>query len=1055
MPPKKNADDLSGPAKITKDKVARKRKPKEKTPKPEKPKLKVPSVVKLKLSAIKSFLTPPVSQSADQRSPKKPANKGNVSPVLSPAAKRKLDLANEVALAQLAKKPSPEAKKILKEDFVIKNTVKKKISKPSPSTSKLKKTVPKLPVAETEVNVPKKRGRKKKVIEPPEKQTSDAPINTAEESAPEPKKKRAYVRRKPMMKKTKSNSLEQDTPSNETSIRKADSTSTPTAKLAGKRQYIRRKIIKKDDCCKETSRQPEVNVSPDKVNAKKKDSRKPSTSVSECPSWTKDISSSSTTTCQTVTSNDFFRMNKRVPIIKLSHVENEWKNISGHKDDDTDSRCSDSSSSSSSSSSSKSQSSVHSVSKSLNLSTSSITPTKSNITRRNSTQSDSTKDDDWEYALQKLEANIKKLDIEAINWYGYENKNIDTTIDITQNKIFKLLKFENDLLKDCENFNNFFRSLNITQNNVQTDDKNVQLVVEDPNSYTSRSEEDENFTTSKGKYVMFDQNCSAEEDPMKVAQVCENKTSEEDIFNPDKLDYAPYEQTYNNDDDDTLSLFAESITGIESSRINSSANSVCANASELDEYIPQPIASAPPTSAPYVPTKIAEPEPPPHLKSKTVCEKQNADSTSIHREKQQQINTQPNTAIATSTPAKPKPNKIKLMSDNYRPITGVKSLVFAGYCFYNLISNCRKIRCIFPHIHPNNCEVRNRLVKLTNEVFIAEYMLLRNWPELRRDYAILYVSECIERKLTRILVEMCIDFISKAKLDSVEDAAMKINVTEQTLMYLNTVDFSECEDLLQHSIGKGILLCDVLMQTIGETQNFSRFKAAFVKLTDFITGMGRKFQLHVANQILERVCILPCEEALAFAVLAMVKNTDPKIFDNSMMSQFEKQLSSLDLVLYGKLCTLRQQAEETGELQRCQDVNEHSTQIDQEVDQMGMNHIEREERYTSPDTTKMDTSNKPPEDHIPQKVIRPSIFNHIFNTNQSANSSPSSEEDKRPAKFRTWRGEHHNQNYMRNQGNIRFNRPMRPPMRGGLKRRGVAFGPQPPKFPRRSGPDFF
>lgn len=678
------------------------------------------------------------------------------------------------------------------------------------------------------------------------------------------------------------------------------------------------------------------------------DSRK--TSTSECLSWTKEISSSSTNTCVTVDCNDFFRIDNKIPVLRLSHLDNNWRRQVSEKNDynsSSDSETSDGVTNCTSSSSNSSRS--------LDLSS------ESSYTYQNNFQSSVTKDEICKYALEKLSSQLKKLDLEFVNWIGHDNETVDAEIKMIQDKMFKFLKEENDAITHCRNIKKMFNPDDDSPLRAKSEcdmteshNKFLERADKELNNTIDKSEDDE-FTTSRSRYVMFDQNCGEEEDPLQEPKVANESPEVDHNFTSDKVQssevqYMSFEGTPFNDDDDALSLFAESLTGIESSRLNSSA-SMSVAASEHEEYIPQPLSKDfvdfdRPT---YQPTKITASEQ--VQKFRIVCEKQNADST--YRETDYDVshrpeveNENPTLPICPTSFTSPSTYIRRLPSifdTTYRSPASIRSLVFKGVCFYNLISKCMKARCSFPHNQISEIDVKNTLSRLKDYVFVQEYMIMRNWPVFRRKFGMLYVEECQARNLTATLLEMTIDFISKAKFDSVEDLTLKVNVSELTLLHLNTVDINNYS-VLQHNCGRDVLLCDVLMHTIAETQNFSRFKLVFINLTNYIIGIGRTFRANVASQILERVCILPPERSLALAVVKIIQNTDASILNNSMMEQFEKQLLSLDKKLSEELLVYKNQ----------QAKNSYSPHLSQEGDQISMSYSDRENRYTSPDTTKFD-----------------------------------------------------------------------------------------------------
>ncbi|CAH2051756.1 unnamed protein product, partial [Iphiclides podalirius] len=127
----------------------------------------------------------------------------------------------------------------------------------------------------------------------------------------------------------------------------------------------------------------------------------------------------------------------------------------------------------------------------------------------------------------------------------------------------------------------------------------------------------------------------------------------------DSLDFVSHEDKCN-DDDDALSLYAESISGFESYKNNSTVT--CApntDNEDSNEYVPRPVNKngiKPSQTITYMPTKITEEQKHEgaegqvqstisvheerielnerYQRTKAVCEKQNADSTSINKEPQ-------------------------------------------------------------------------------------------------------------------------------------------------------------------------------------------------------------------------------------------------------------------------------------------------------------------------------------------------------------------------------------------------------------------------------------
>lgn len=672
------------------------------------------------------------------------------------------------------------------------------------------------------------------------------------------------------------------------------------------------------------------------------DSRK--TSTSECHSWTKDISSSSTTTCVSVDSNDFYRIDKKIPVLRLSQVDNKWRKQHREKDDY------------SSSSDSENSDQVTKYSSYSNSSQSVDLSSESSYTDQNNFQRNITKDGICKYALEKLSSQVKKLDLEFVNWIGHDSETLDEEIKMIQDKMFKILKEENEAITYCLNIKKIFKpddnnSLR-AKNDCESQNEFLERANKELNNTINRSEDDE-FTSTRSRYVMFDQNCDPEEDPLHEPKVTNDSSEGDDKFT-DKVQcsevrYMSFEGTPYNDDDDALSLFAESLTGLEFSRLNSAA-SMTVTASEQEEYIPQPLSKDCVNFErhTYYPTKILSPERVQNFQ----IEKQNADSTYRETDYDAQYpevgNENLKLPICSTnciTPSTNEQTKLPSIFDTtYRIPQSHRSVVFKGVCFYNLISKCMKTRCLYPHKQISEIEVKNTLNRLSNYAFVKEYMIMRNWPVLRRKFGLLYVDEGQARSLTATLLEMTIDFISKAKSDSVEDLKLKVDVSERTLLHLNTVDINKYH-ILKHNFGQDILLCDVFMHTIAETQNFSRFKLVFIKLTNYIIENGRTFLEDVASHILERVCILPPEKSLASAVVKLIQNTDASIFKNSMIQQFENQLLSLDKESYDELLAYKNQSVK---------IPYTSPHLSQEGDRISVPYSDRENRYTSPDTTKLD-----------------------------------------------------------------------------------------------------
>ncbi|CAG4968286.1 unnamed protein product [Parnassius apollo] len=807
-------------------------------------------------------------------------------------------------------------------------------------------------------------------------------------------------------------------------------------------------------------------------------------------SWTKDISSSSTTTCVTVCSKDFVRFDNKLPIIKLTHFTNKLE-MGNSVDEKGESLTDKESADEECNKGSEKERSVSpaAVSESPSLSLSSYSSSSS------SSDSDSNgsivleeKVDKIGEAVDKLTSHLKKFDLEIMTWIGYEDESVSPVTQNFNDKIYRLLKEESQVILHCQNIKRVLLG----------DDTNL---ISEANVCENKENSDEDakkegfIKPDRINKTKCDKTVHNNNDLACIKDIEDNKIRDptEEVENEDALVISIDDRC--NDDDDALSLFAESITGFESSRKNSSIASISnLNNSESNEYIPQPIRpilNKPVEIVTYFPTKISkqsqkEVEPQPirpvlnkpvetvtyipkkigkqsqieaipqpirpilnkpvetvtyfptkiskqsqieaipqpirpvlnkpvetvtyfptkiskqsekkvevqNNKAIMVCEKQNADSTSIYRNSKSdknniihcdlggtsnlqifhEDNKKSHSSFNTITKIINPHQGPALMASIYKPIHGVKSVVFEGVCFFNLINSCKKSRCRFLHAYLDNDKIKSRLTKLSEDVFIQEYMLIRNWAVLRRQYGIFFVLEGIRRELTRIVVEMAIDFVLKTNHNSKEDATLQLEVIETVLLYLNTIDISIVADLLTFNVKNGEFLCDIFMQTLAETQNFSRFKIVFINLTKLIHTIPRPFSLNVATSLLERVCILPYEKPLVLALLKIIEGTSPEILQNKMISHLEKQLSFESEELYEKLQAIKHRIADDDHL--LHDRATTSSLINYDLDPLQINstlHNMEIDKRLSPDTTNLDNLNK---------IIKEPIITRTINTNR-------------------------------------------------------------------------
>ncbi|XP_073948609.1 uncharacterized protein isoform X2 [Choristoneura fumiferana] len=1036
MPPKKNVSKTAVTPKIPKEKAAKPRIRK------EKPKLKTPSVVKVKLSI-----------------PVKPATKKEMM----------MDRINEVARAQLVKDSPVNIETVIPEK---KKRGRKKKIKPE--------TVPEVSAHENtndEVVVKKKRAWKKRIQPEPDTVPDDSGEVISTNKPTEPPKetstsngllKKSKVQKnsrknqsstKPVLSRQNKISKVNKTvrkstrgkPNNEEitspiilnqaedeaikSNAELDSATesnavcspvlckdkkSPVIKRTVKRKYVRRKTVIDEDSTitspsilsqglLEKTHDKELRKMTSESNNNADSRRTSVTSASEW-SWTKDISGSSTTTCITVASTDFIRLDGKLPIVKLNHCDALIPSINNsvvEKKTDEHSLSEESSSSSSSSSSDSSSSTKVTVDNFLNLSTSSVSPAK--LTPCSSVSYHCNNEAAKQLTtLEKLSLALKKFNLGFHAW-NEKDEQLLTQMETYEKTIFKVMSEEHSVLLECDFLTQILSNKCVVSEKIGD------------TAEAAGSKETDFVKPSAG--------------------VITNKMGHE---GPKRRDSMALDL---NDDDDALSLFAESITGFDSSRASSNA-SLPPDIPPHEEYVPQPIRDAwAPVERTYQPSKIDDT---PSNTKKLVCEKQNADSTSLYKEPEIVVPNISENVVENSLVVE---NEVEqsggvtwdqqqqLTISTFTAQSATRNITLRGVCFFNLISNCKKLRCKFPHRALSQDEFNTRLSKLSEEQFIQEYLLIVKFSALRIKYMKCFVFECQRRELPKILVEMVIIFISKSNPFSNADLACKVDTIESALLYLNTVNLAVCEDRLKYGFSDGKYLCEVFMETIANTQNFWRFKPVFLALADFMVREQRAFTLEVAAHILERVCIFKFEEPLALVLLSIIELTDGKVFNNSMMGTFEKQLQSFSAELYERFLAAKDRSVLGGQHES---PARSSLALSQEAEPpSSIVHSDPENRYTSPDTTNLDNLNKP----IVEPIITRTI--NLDKIRSLTSSTPQS----------SFQKPQHNWDHRNTYNKIpRFTPPMQMRPRYPLKRpmgRQVLYGPRPCKYPRRSGPDFY
>ncbi|XP_050352995.1 uncharacterized protein LOC126775240 isoform X2 [Nymphalis io] len=769
-------------------------------------------------------------------------------------------------------------------------------------------------------------------------------------------------------------------------------------------------------------------------------------SVSEL-SWTKDITSSSTTTCVTVTSNDFFRIDKKIPIVMLTNVDHkligeENNNIS--KVGSTEAMAVQYEDTTKKSHIETNDNCIDEVDfpcpESPNLSSSS---SESCSDREKSIQSVSTAINRLSNTLQKLSSKLKNFDLEIINWIGYTDDTTNPNIEKIQEKLYRdnFLKDEMKIITHCQNIKRILSENNksiATPENEKTDDD---IIKSDREHETHK-----NPTLTEANNPKYDELNSPKESLKILSNVIVQRNSPKEMDkvlnkSADNRDNITHDE---DDEDDALSLFAESITCIEPSSRKCTSHGI-KHPKGFEEYVPVPVIKTDnnPENITYNPTKIissvqvSEKEDDPVI----VCEKQSADSTSVCKEQDNDKNLETSNILVVKSKdvedvsrkensiTKTIPQNPHLMSSMYKAVAGIKSVVFKGVCFYNLISKCKRNGCCFSHMPVGIDSVKVKLRNHNDTTLIQEYMLIRIWPGLRQKYGMCFVEEFIKRDLTKMIVETAFDFIIKDN-----NEALIIDIVEHVLLYLNKVDLCSIEDLLKLNIkASKRLLCDIFISTIAQSQNFSRFKSVFINLTNLMYRLGRCFSEDVAGHVLERIVILPYDEGLARALIKIIRNTDISIYSNSMVSHLEQQLRSSNIMLYKEFISLKNQALSHSAVDSCYTDGDRS-----QLDNI----------RCSPDTTNLDNMNK----SIETKFTRTIDINKILLSNVNAVDLNKDIRFTTNQRFMSWI----DRNSYGNTRNVPRKTTMRPPLRPPFKRRlDQKFDGSPSKYQRRNGSKFY
>ncbi|CAG9559310.1 unnamed protein product [Danaus chrysippus] len=604
-----------------------------------------------------------------------------------------------------------------------------------------------------------------------------------------------------------------------------------------------------------------------------------SNSISSQLSWLRNISiSSHATSGVTVSSNDFFTFDNKLPLVKLRSIDkktiknpvnrnqfNKGESISDSDSDVSVNKCVS-----------------QQISDDSNIALPSLNLSTSPCDRISMNKSEDTlaPDDKLSNILRKLSSKLRSLDHEVIDWMGHAYEDDDLDSDLTNDE-----NFLSDFL---------------------TDERQVILTCREIKRFLLGPIEEMNKTLS---YPQSDQNDCDE--IIKTRQDVNTKVT--DVFNSCTLIENDFDDiSEDTDEEDALSLFAESVTHVDTSKRNRARAG-----DETEKYIPEPINNyqfkAPEVR--YQPTVISNTKavqrklvaipnnPKQNLVTTLMCGDRKLTNGNRAYGNQNMIINKEITCNGNGMP------QAQLISSTHKPMQGVKSQVFKGVCFFYLIASCKNIVCKFPHAFIEIDDIRKRLSELSDDLFIEEYILVKSWPQLRRTYGLCFVEECRNRDLSRMLVEMAIDFIVKCNSSSKEDERLKTEVAERVLIDLNDAKLTNFTDLLTYKVQfSGVMLYEFFLSTLSKSVNFSRYKSVFLKLTVFMSDLLRAFDIDVATQLLERICMLPYDEELAIGIIEIIKKTDQTIFTNPLMDYFKKQLELSNLDLYNEFVILKNNA---------------------------------------------------------------------------------------------------------------------------------------------------
>lgn len=314
---------------------------------------------------------------------------------------------------------------------------------------------------------------------------------------------------------------------------------------------------------------------------------------------------------------------------------------------------------------------------------------------------------------------------------------------------------------------------------------------------------------------------------------------------------------------------------------------------------------------------------------KVVCKKQSADSTSVlrdhkytdsetnsycdpqestaeisipqkhnmreNRRDEQMSDEMPCSTIPNCITAQPDRNisKKTLMSSIN---TKLSTVVFTGVCFRNLWSSCTNRKCQHSHRILSPEDINSRLSVVCTEICVHSYLIMKRYKALCDRYLKVFIKVFASRKLSNILFEIMFDLMwDKIVTDTLE--CMFLCLDE-----LNTLDITECEDFLLHTLPDQSFFSEVIILFILRLGCFLRCAPILSKLVTLFYERNILLQTETVHEFVKVICAKEMDvEQKHFLKLVYgkcVKNTDRRIFTTVSLTDWDKfgqRLMQVDL----------------------------------------------------------------------------------------------------------------------------------------------------------------